>query len=56
MKKSDLQSLIYDLTRKKEKLEEDCRELRDQMYEAQGSCGELQLLIWKLEKYDGGDK
>ena len=50
MTKKDIDQLIYELTVKMEKYEEDAREARDQMYEAEGAAGELQLVIWKLEK------
>lgn len=51
MKKRDLEGLIYDLEIKKGRLEEQYRQHRDEMYEAEGAIGEVQLLIWKLEKF-----
>lgn len=52
MTKKELKTLIYDLTVKMERYEEQYRQHRDEMYEAEGAMGELQLLIWKLEKME----
>lgn len=49
MNKKQLEELIYELSIKMEKYEEESRRLRDEMYLAEGSAGELQLVIWKLE-------
>lgn len=50
MKKADLEWLIRELEMKKERLEETARQHRDDMKEAEGAAGEVQVLIWKLEE------
>lgn len=50
MKKTDIAGLIYSIETKMEKLEEESLEARDRMSEADGAYGELQLILWKLEK------
>jgi len=51
MTKKQLRELIYELEIKKEKYEESARQLREEQNEAEGAAGELQLIIWKLEKF-----
>jgi hypothetical protein len=50
MKKTDISDLIYYIEIKMEKLQEESLEARDMMSEADGAYGELQLMLWKLEK------
>ncbi len=50
MTKKQLQDLIYELSVKMEKKEEEARQHRDDMHHADGAAGEIQCLIWKLEE------
>ena len=50
MKKTDIADLIYSIEIKMEKLEDESLEARERMNEADGAYGELQLMLWKLEK------
>ncbi len=49
-KKIDIVGLILDLQVRKERLEKDFQQARDEMYEAQGAAGEIECLIYKLEE------